>query len=350
MGLNISEIIPRKEIEVEELKGKLLCVDAFNVLYQFLSTIRQPDGTPLMDNNKKVTSHLSGIFYRNVNLLSEGIKLVYVFDGKPPELKFKTHGIREGNREIAKERYEAAKDEENIEGMRKYGAQLLRLDDEMIKESKELLEAMGIAIVQAPGEGESEASHLSRAKDNVFGVVSQDYDCLLFGATKLIRNLTFSKRRRTYSGWVDVKLELIELEKVLNRLEINLDQLICLGILVGTDYNPKGVPGLGQKKALQVVKHYKQPVLIFKEVEEKIMSLPEEDRFDWKEIFQLFHKPSVSDVDFEFKEIDEEKIKEILVKKHDFSEDRVEKQLEKLREVKDKQKQKGLGEWMRGRE
>ena len=89
MGLNIREIIPRKELQISDLKGKLICVDAFNTLYQFLSNIRQPDGTPLMDKNGKITSHLSGLFYRNVNLLQEGIKMIYVFDGKPPELKLK---------------------------------------------------------------------------------------------------------------------------------------------------------------------------------------------------------------------------------------------------------------------
>ena len=80
MGLNIRDIIPRKEISIEELNGKLLCVDAFNTLYQFLTTIRQVDGTPLMDSQKRITSHLSGIFYRNISLLDEGLKLVYVFD------------------------------------------------------------------------------------------------------------------------------------------------------------------------------------------------------------------------------------------------------------------------------
>ena len=87
MGLNISEIIPRRVLEVSELKGKIVCVDAFNTLYQFLTSIRQPDGTPLMDSKKRVTSHLSGIFYRNTNLLAEGIKMVYVFDGILPNKK-----------------------------------------------------------------------------------------------------------------------------------------------------------------------------------------------------------------------------------------------------------------------
>jgi len=346
MGLNIRDIIPRKEIEISDLKGKLVCVDAFNTLYQFLSTIRQPDGTPLMDNKKRVTSHLSGIFYRNVNLLSEGIKLVYVFDGKPPELKYKTGINRRESRELAKERFETAKQEEDFAAMKRYASQLTRLNDEMIKESKELLEAMGIAVVQAPSEGEAEAAYLARIKNEVYASVSQDYDSLLFGAPKLIQNLALSRKRKTFSGWTEVKPEIIELEKVLNSLEINLDQLICIGILVGTDYNPKGIPGIGQKKALQLVKKFRQPVLIFKEVEEQLLSLPEEDRFDWKEIFEMFHKPDVVKADFIFKKIDEKKIKKILVNEHDFSEERVEKQLEKLREIEDKRKQKGLGEWV----
>jgi flap endonuclease-1 len=346
MGLNIKEIIPRKEIEISDLKGKILCVDAFNTLYQFLSTVRQPDGTPLMDNQKRITSHLSGIFYRNVKLLEEGIKLVYVFDGKAPELKVKTWKKRGEVRDVAKERYEEAKQKEDLGGMRRYSSQLTRLNDEMINESKELLEAMGIVVVQAPAEGESEAAYLSRTKENAYATVSQDYDSLLFGAPRLVRNLTLARKRKTFSGWVEIKCEMIELDKVLNSLEIDLDQLICLGILVGTDYNPKGVPGIGQKKALQIVQKYKQPVLIFRNLEEQIMSLPEEDRFDWQEVFELFHKPEIKDVNFKFEKVNEKKIREILVERHDFSEERVEKQLERLREIERKSKQKGLKDWM----
>lgn len=344
MGLNIREIIPRKEIGFSELKGKIVCIDAFNTLYQFLSTIRQPDGTPLMDGKKKVTSHLSGIFYRNVNLLSEGIKLVYVFDGEAPELKVKTYKKRKGARDIAQEKYETAKQEEDIEMMKRYGSQLLRLNDEMIKESKELLEAMGIPVIQAPSEGEAEAAYLAQKKE-VYAAVSQDYDSLLFGAPRLIRNLTLAKKKKTISGFIEVKPELIELKKVLEELKINLDQLICIGILAGTDYNPRGVPGIGQKKALKIVQEFKTPNKIFESVEEKIENLPEEDKFDWKVIFELFHKHDVKDFDFKFGKINEKKIKEILVKRHDFSEERIEKQLGKLREIADKQKQKDLAKW-----
>jgi flap endonuclease-1 len=345
MGLSIREIIPRREIEISELKGKVICIDAFNTLYQFLSSIRQVDGTPLMDNKKRITSHLSGIFYRNLTLLEQGIKLVYVFDGIPPEQKNATAKIRREGRELAREMYEKAKETEELDAMRRYSSQLVRINDQIILESKELLEAMGIAVVQAPGEGEAEAAYLAKIKEEVYASASQDYDSLLFGAPNLIRNLTLARKRKTISGWVEVKPEIIELEKVLNYLEINLDQLICLGILVGTDYNPKGIPGIGQKKALQLVKKFQQPVLIFDSVKEQIMNLSEEDKFDWKEIFELFHRPNVCNSDFKFGKIDEKKIREILIEEHDFSEERVEKQLERLREITEKNKQKGLDKW-----
>lgn len=345
MGLNISEIIPREEIKISDLKGKILCVDAFNTLYQFLSTIRQPDGTPLMDNKGRVTSHLSGIFYRNISLLSEGIKLVYAFDGEPPELKYKTFERRQESRDISREKYEKATQEEDLAAMKRYGSQLIRLNEEMIEESKELLNAMGIAVVQAPGEGEAEAAYLARIKDKIYASVSQDYDSLLFGTPRLIRNLTLAKRRKTFRGWIEINPEMIELEKVLNTLNLNLDQLICLGILVGTDYNPKGIPGIGQKKALGIVQRYKQPVLIFKSVEEQMEKMNEEDKFDWKEIFALFHKPNVINEEIKFSKLDKNKIKKILVKQHDFSEERIDKQLEKLEESEEQNKQKDLNKW-----
>ena len=345
MGLNIRDIIPRREIDISDLKGKILCVDAFNTIYQFLSTVRQLDGTPLMDNKKRITSHLSGIFYRNVSLLSEGIKLVYAFDGKPPHLKYKTHEKRGELKDIAKDRYEQAKQDEDYEGMRTYSSQLVRINDEMIEESKELLEAMGIAVVQAPGEGEAEAAYLARIKEEIYASVSQDYDSLLFATPLLIQNLTLARKRKTLSGWTEVKPEIIELDKVLNLLEIDHDQLICLGILVGTDYNPRGIPGIGQKKALDLVRKYRQPVLIFDSVKEKMENLPEEDKFNWMDIFELFKKPDVKNFDIKFPKVDEKKIKEILVDRHDFSEERIEKQIERLREIKEKSKQKNLGKW-----
>jgi len=345
MGLNIRDIVSREEFDISKLKGKIICVDAFNTLYQFLSSVRQMDGTPLQDSEGRITSHLSGILYRNVALLSHGVKLVYVFDGKAPDLKAKTHKKRKEVKEQAKENYEVAKQEEDIAAMRKYSSQLVRLDDDMIRESKELLVAMGIVVVQAPSEGEAEAAYLAKTKDEVYAVASQDYDSLLFGAPYLIQNLTLAKKRKTPSGYVEVKTLLIELEDVLGKLEINLDQLICLGILVGTDYNPKGVFRVGQKKALEIVKEFKVPEKIFESVESKIEEMDFEDHFDWKVIFELFKNHESVDADFDFEKVDFEKIKEILVVRHGFGEDRIDNQIAKLEKLGEAKKQKGLDEF-----
>jgi len=334
MGLNIREIVPRKEIQFSELKGKVIAVDAFNTIYQFLSSIRQYDGTPLMDKKGRVTSHLSGLFYRNIHLILEGLKLVYVFDGKPPELKGVTTEKREEAKEIAKEKFEQAKRKKDYVEMKKYSQQMTRITKEMINESKELLEALGIPVIQAPGEGEAQASYLVREK-KAYSVASQDYDCLLFGSPRLIQNLTLSRKRKIVSGYSIVYPELIELEKTLNSLQINHEQLICLGILVGTDYNPRGIMGIGQKKALQIVQRYKQPTLIFNQFPEA--------NFDWREIFELFKKPNVNkNVKIKFPKLNEAKIRKILVDEHDFSEERVENQLAKLQDDSEKRKQKGL--------
>ncbi|MAG24383.1 flap structure-specific endonuclease, partial [Candidatus Pacearchaeota archaeon] len=160
MGLQIGDIVPRKSIGFEDLSGKVVAVDAFNAIYQFLSSIRQQDGTPLMDNEKRVTSHLSGLFYRNIALLAEGIKLVYVFDGEYHDLKNKTKEKRAEVKIEAADKYEAAKSGDDVESMGRYARQMSKITGEMIEESKGLLEAMGIAVVQAPGEGEMQCAQL----------------------------------------------------------------------------------------------------------------------------------------------------------------------------------------------
>jgi len=336
MGLQIGDIIPRKEVNLAELKGKIIAVDAFNALYQFLSSIRQADGTPLMDAQGKVTSHLSGLFYRNVSLLVEGIKLIYVFDGEYHELKKKTHDIRNASKEEAKAKYEQAVDEEDIDAMGKYARGLSKLTPEMINESKELLIAMGIAVFQAPGEGEMQCAEFVKMGE-AYAVGSQDYDALAVGGNRLIQNLTLAKTRKTKAGNIFIAPEMIEHDRILNELGIDSDQLISLAILVGTDFNPGGVRGIGPKKALALVREKKYPVQIFRELEEQGRL-----DFDWKVVFEIFKKPNVKREAVIFPKLDTPNIKEILVTRHNFSLERVENQLAKLGEAKKQSAQKTL--------
>lgn len=327
MGLQIGDIISKKQIEFSDLKGKTIAVDAFNAIYQFLTTIRQPDGTPLKDSEGNITSHLSGLFYRNLKLILEGVRLIYVFDGEAPELKKATHEKRRAVKEQYKKKYEEAVADEDIEAMGKYSRSEVSLDELKINESKELLEAMGIAVVQASGEGEAQASYLVKENSNIYAVASQDYDCLMFKTPLLIQNLSMSRKRKTISGYNEVFPQIIELKKVFEELEVNQEQLICLGILSGTDYNPGGVRGLGPKKSLKFVKEFKTKEKIFQAVEdhEKL-----ELNFDWKVIYAEIEDPDVNkDVKIEFPKINKEKIKDVLMR-HEFSEERIDSQLDKL--------------------
>ena len=334
MGLQIGDLVARKEVTFEQMRGKTIAIDAFNAIYQFLSSVRQPDGTPLMDSHGNVTSHLSGLFYRNVALLSEGMKLIYVFDGEYHPLKGKTHEIRQAAKDSMAEKYEDAVDSGDVEGMGKYSRGFIRLNSEMIAESKALLEAMGIAVVQAPGEGEMQCAEIVK-NGQAWAVGSQDYDALVVGGTRLIQNLTLSRKRKTASGFVYIAPEMIEFEGVINQLGITGDQLICLAILVGTDFNPGGVKGIGPKKALALVKQKVHPVPIFEEITERFGDVG----FNWREIFEIFKKPNVFKQKVIFPKFDEDKIKDILVSRHEFSSDRIESQLEKMRELKSKNAQ-----------
>jgi len=343
MGLQIGEIVQKREISFEYLQGKIIAVDAFNTLYQFLSNIRQPDGTPLMDKKGRITSHLSGLFYRTTNLMTRGLKLVFVFDGTPPELKYGVHEEREEAKKEAKKRYEEAKKKGIEEEMGKYAKQFATLSEEMINESKELISALGLTAIQAPSEGEAQAALISKQND-AYAVASQDYDALLFSAPRLIQNLTLARKRRLPSGaFVTIQPELIELNAVLKSLNINHEQLICLGILVGTDYNPKGIKGIGPKTALQLVKKHKKCGDVFKALEkEKKYKID----FDWNEIFELFKKPSVTKkYSIKFNKPNEKAIKNLLIKRHDFSEERIDSALEKVQKQREAAKQQGLGKW-----
>src|SRR3989344_926464 len=338
MGLQIGEIITKKEIIFSDLKGKTIAIDAFNAIYQFLTTIRQPDGTPLKDSRGNIASHLSGLFYRNTNLILEGIKIIYVFDGEAPALKEKTRQNRFDIKQEAREKYEFAKSKEDIEGMGKYAKSLVYLDEQKIKESKELLEAMGIAIIQAPGEGEAQASYLAE-QEIVYAAASQDYDCLMFKSPRLIQNLSLARKRKTVSGYREVFPQIIELKNVFKELEINQEQLICLGILCGTDYNQGGVKGLGPKKSLKFVKEHKTKEKIFEAVEKDEKYYLD---FNWPEIYKEIEHPNINKKPkIDFPKINKDKIKKILMN-YDFSEERINNQLIKLEKIQKKSSQRTL--------
>ncbi|NPV50636.1 MAG: flap endonuclease-1 [Candidatus Methanofastidiosum sp.] len=315
MGVNLGEIVPKKKIDISDLKGKSVAIDAYNALYQFLAIIRQRDGTPLKNSKGDVTSHLSGLFYRSVNFIEQGIRPIYVFDGKPPELKFQTIEKRKEIKEEAREKYIDAKSRGDFKEAKKYSQMTSSLKGDMITSSKELLTSMGIPYIEAPSEGEAQAAYVVLKGDADLSA-SQDYDSILFGAPTLVRNLTISGKRKIPGKdlFVDVVPEIIDNQGVLNNLNLSRKQLIEVAILIGTDYNPGGVKGIGPKKAIEIVKDGK---------------FGEYGEFD--QIINLFLNPEVTDnYNISFEKSDKDRIIKLLCDKYEFSELRVEKGIERI--------------------
>jgi flap endonuclease-1 len=338
MGLDLKPILTHTSIKLSDLSNKIIAVDAFNTIHQFLATIRGSTGELLTNSHGEITSHLSGLFYRNINLLAEGIKLVFVFDGVSSPLKTDEIQRRHQIKQIAAEKYEKALVQGKLEEARKYSQATSVLTDKMIEESKRLL---GIPRVQAPSEGEATAARLTTS-DLVQICASQDYDSILFGAKRLVRNITISGKRKVpnRNAFIDVPLEIFNLEDILNQTNLTNEQLVDVGILIGTDYNIGGIPGIGPKTALKLIQKYSKLENI-DQLQEQLSNVP------YEEIRELFLKPKVANVtnnDIKFEPVDYDKVVEFLCTEKNFSPDRVNSALQKVQNS-EKNKNQSLEKW-----
>jgi flap endonuclease-1 len=345
MGVQITGLLAREEIPIDSLKHKVIAIDSSLFLYQFLTSIRSRDGSLLTDSHGNVTSHLVGLFSRTAKLMQQGLRLVYVFDGTPPILKQKERDKRREQKIIAENKYKEAAKKEDYAEMKKYAARTTRLTSDMIEEAKKLIEALGLPMIEAPSEGEAQAAHLVK-KGDAFGVASQDADCLLFGSPVLIRNLSLTGKRKINQklSFEVLKPEKIDLHKTLAALGISHKQLIALGMLVGTDFNPGGIKGIGPKNALKLVKQYPNDNdTLFKEV-----GWNNYFDYSWKEVYDIISNMPITDsYSLSWNPIDEEKIKKLLVDMHDFAEERVMQSIGSLKETRDKLSQKGLTDFFK---
>ena len=327
MGVKFRDIVSPESIKFEQLENKIVALDAANIIYQFLSSIRQVDGTPLMDQNGNITSHFSGILYRTSSLIEKGIKPIYIFDGTSDVLKKDTQDKRREVKEESQKKMEKALEEGRIEDARKYAVRTSRMSPKIVEGSKKLLELMGVPYIQADGEGEAQASYMVE-KGDAWCVGSQDYDCILFGAPRMVRNLTITGGK--------ANLEMINLKKVLQKLEISREQLVDVAILVGTDFNP-GVKGIGAKTGLKLIKEHGNILNVIEKLDIQLEVEPEILR-------NIFLKHDVvSDYQLKWKSPNIEGVVAFLCGEHDFSEPRVLSALDKFKKIDNKQK--SLTEW-----
>ena len=320
MGVKLKDIVELESISFKDLEGRVVSIDAFNTLYQFLSTIRQRDGRPLTDEHGNVTSHLSGILYRNSSMIEKDIKPIYIFDGKAPELKSETQAKRREVRDEAEQIYKEALKAGDTEKARKFAMRSSKLSPEIIESSKKLLTLMGIPYVEAKGEGEAQAAYLV-ANGDAYAVASQDYDCLMFGAKRVVRNLAVS------SNLGD--LEFYQLDKVLRQLNVTREELVDMGILIGTDFC-EGLKGVGAKTALKLA-HNGQ-------LKEKIAELQKESTHDLDEVRNIFLKHNVNtDYKIKWEKPDKDKLIEFMCYEHGFSVERVSRASDRLKNLNSSQ-------------
>ncbi len=341
MGVNLSDLVEARPVELAELRGKKVAVDTYNIAYQFMSAIRQLDGFPLCDSKGRTTSHLSGFLYRTANLVEAGIEPIFVFDGKPHPLKSATLDERNERREKAAQEWRAAIERGDMKTAHTKAQQTSRMTSEVRDSTKELIGYLGFPMVFAPSDGEQEAAFMCRRKD-VWAAASQDFDSLLFGTPTLVRNLTLTGRRKIpgKDTYKEIKTEIIDTEECLKALEISREQLVDLCMLIGTDFN-HGIKGIGPKKALKLIKEYGNLEGALSKIGETIP--------DYQEIREIFLKDEGNtDYDTKYHPIDRDAAIEMLTS-YDFDPNRVSSALDRIekarKDAEAKKRQRSLDSW-----
>ena len=318
-----------------------MAVDSNNMLYQFLSLIRTPDGVSLKDPQGRTTSHLAGLLFRSTKLMLDyNLKFVFVFDGQPHPLKARVLAERRAIREKARAEWSEALRRHDLQTAWSKAVMMSKLDQPMIEDAKRLLSLIGVPYVQAPGEGEAQAAYMASHGD-VWAASSRDYDSILFGSPRVVRYLTISGREFLPSKGISrpLKPELRELSSLLGHHGITREQLVDLAILIGTDFN-EGVKGIGPKTALKLIKRHGSLENLPEDVRARLPS-------DLETVRNIFLRPNVtSQYSTLQRPVDEEGLLRFLCDERGFAQERVKVALERLRRISKRTPEPNLGRWM----
>lgn len=292
MGLNLRGILNPAIVAPHDLRGDTVAVDAYGVFYQFLTTLRDQRGDLLTDDNGNVVSHLIGLMQKTQEMLDADVFPVYVFDGKPHPLKIATLDKRWEAKDKAQVRLAAAREAGDVAAIRAAAGATAFVSREMVESATKLLAAAGLPYVMAPQDAEAQCAAMTAAR-MVDAAASQDYDTLVYGAPRVLRNLTSGKR------------DTEELLLAALHMDTGLAQegLIDLAILVGNDFH-NGIKGVGPKTALKVLAQHGDLPGFFaacdkglackSAVEKRILNAREELESEHvAEVRRLFHQPAV---------------------------------------------------------
>ncbi|KAL4202330.1 hypothetical protein AMTRI_Chr02g263160 [Amborella trichopoda] len=324
-----------KEHTFESYFGRKIAIDASMSIYQFLIVVGRTGSEMLTNEAGEITSHLQGMFSRTIRLLEAGIKPLYVFDGKPPDLKKEELAKRLSKRVGATEDLAQAIETGDKADIEKYSKRTVKVTRQHNEDCKRLLRLMGVPVIEAPSEAEAECASLCK-NGNVYAVASEDMDSLTFGAPRFLRHLMDPSSKK-------VPVMEFEIGKILEELDLTMDQFIDLGILCGCDYC-ESIKGIGGQTALKLIRQHGSIENILENFNKERYVIPE--NWPYQDARCLFKEPLVSPLEdlpeVKWASPDEEGLSTFLVKENGFNQDRVTKAIEKIKAAKNKSSQARL--------
>ena len=260
MGVKLKDIIVRKKISPQDMQEKVIAVDAPNIIMGLFNFSRKnQDGSLaglLLDSTQRPIGHLYGLLYRINFFYTKGILPIFCFDGRESNLKRVISKDQLKDFIFAEKWYKNAIQTGNDNLARQIALSKDYLWYNVIKESKEILGAMGVPYINSPSSAEAQCAHLVKQKIANYSN-SQDFDSLLYRCPFIVQNLSKLLKRKVQGRWIYKRIEpvLIDLKKNLTNLRITIFHLIDIALLVGTDFFP-GVSGIGAKKGLTFIRKY----------------------------------------------------------------------------------------------
>ncbi|XP_069796953.1 flap endonuclease 1 [Narcine bancroftii] len=309
------------EVDSSPVAGRKIAIDASMSIYQFLIAVRQ-EGSMLQNEDGETTSHLMGMFYRTIRMIENGIKPVYVFDGKPPQLKSGELTKRSERRAEAERQLAEAQEAGNAENIERFNKRLVKVTKQHNEECKHLLQLMGVPYIEAPCEAEASCAALVKA-GKVYAAATEDMDALTFGTSILLRHLTASEAKK-------LPIQEFHLSKALQEAGLTHEQFVDLCILLGSDYC-ESIRGIGPKRAIDLIRQHRSIEEIIKNIDTSKYPVPEDWMF--REARQLFLQPEVVEaesVELRWSEPDEEQLVAFMCGEKQFSEDRIRNGAKKL--------------------